>query len=81
LRQLDGAQAAYEQAVQCARGQGAWSLVLRALRALQLFMQAERRAALTPAMAELCYLAYQNLQGDRDFCKTQLVNCLSAELQ
>jgi class 3 adenylate cyclase/tetratricopeptide (TPR) repeat protein len=81
LRQLDGAQAAYEQAVQCARGQGAWSLVLRALRALQLFMQAERRAPLTPALAELWYLADQNLQGDRDFCKPQLVNCLSAELQ
>jgi tetratricopeptide (TPR) repeat protein len=80
LRQLDGAQAAYEQAVQCALGQGAWSLVLRSLKALQLFMQSERRAPLTPALAELWYLADQSLQGDRDFCKPQLVTGLSTEL-
>ena len=79
LRQLDQAQAAYEQAVQCAQGQAAWSLVLRALKALQLFMQAERRAPLSPALAELWHLADQNLQGDRDFCKPQLVTGLSAE--
>lgn len=77
LRQLDQAQTAYEQAVQCAQGQGAWSLVLRALKALQLFMQAERRAPLSPALAELWYLADQSLQGDRDFCKSQLVIGLS----
>ncbi len=77
LRQLDQAQAAYEQAVLCAQGQGAWSLVLRALKALQLFMQAERRAPLTPALAELWYLADQSLEGDRDFCKPQLVTGLS----
>ena len=79
LRQLDQAQAAYEQAVQCAQGQGAWSLVLRALKALQLFLQAERRAPLTPALAELWYLADQSLQGERDFCKPQTVTGLSIE--
>ena len=79
LRQLDEAQAAYEQAVQCAQGQGAWSLVLRALKALQLFMQAERRAPLPPALAELWTLTDQSLQGDGDFCNPQLVTGLSIE--
>ena len=79
LRQLDEAQAAYEQAVQCAQGQGAWSLVLRALKALQLFMQAERRAPLGPALAELWTLADQSLQGVGDFCNPQLVTGLSIE--
>jgi class 3 adenylate cyclase/tetratricopeptide (TPR) repeat protein len=79
LRQLDEAQTAYEQAVQCAQGQGAWSLVLRALKALQLFMQVERRAPLSPALVELWHLATQSLQGDGDFCNPKLVTGLSTE--
>jgi tetratricopeptide (TPR) repeat protein len=79
LRQLDEAEAAYGQAVQCAEAQGAWSLVLRALKALRLFIQAEQRAPPSPPLAELWTLANQRVRRDGDFCKPQLVTGVAGE--
>jgi hypothetical protein len=65
--------------VECAKGQGAWSLVLRALKALRLFIQAEQRAPLAPPLTELWTLANQRVHRDGDFCKPQLVTGVAGE--
>ena len=79
LRQLDEAEAAYGKAVECAKGQGAWSLVLRALKALRLFIQVEQRAPLAPPLAELWTLANQRVRRDGDLCNPQLVTGVAGE--